>query len=233
MKRFYKSVTSKKNSNYSFQVTLDNRPIQTPKRKIINLPNKNLANALAREWKSQKGIILLENMPITQLLFMTFDYISVKKPKFVKEILKMYETDLVFYWAEESDELLGRQKKTWLPLIDWAEKRYKIDCRYSKGVMPINQPRKSIQTLRAVLNSFDPFTLTAVYSGLKLSKSLLVPLAMVEDFINFKTAAKVFFLDESYQSERWGRDKVQILRQKNIEKELKDTYSFMKLCKVS
>ena len=34
MKRFYKSVTSKKDSNYSFQVTLDSKPIKTPNRKI-------------------------------------------------------------------------------------------------------------------------------------------------------------------------------------------------------
>ena len=56
---------------------------------------------------------------------------------------------------------------------------------------------------------------------------------MAEDFINFKVATKVFFLDEDYQSERWGKDKIQTLREKDIEKELKDTYSFMRLCKVS
>ena len=111
MKRFYKSVTSKKDSNYSLQVTLDSKPIKTPNRKIINLPNKNLANALAREWRKQKKVILLEKMPITQLLFMAFDYILVKKSKFIKEMLEMYKTDLVFYWTEESGELLRRQKK--------------------------------------------------------------------------------------------------------------------------
>ena len=117
MKRFYKFVVLKKKSNSSFQVILDDRPIQTPKRKIINLPNRKLANALAREWKNQKQDILLEKMPITQLLFMAYDYISVKKIRFITEILKMYETDLVFYWAEDSDELLKRQQKTWLPLM--------------------------------------------------------------------------------------------------------------------
>ena len=233
MKRFYKSVTSKKDSNYSFQVTLDSKPIKTPNRKIINLPNKNLANALAREWRKLKKVILLEKMPITQLLFMAFDYILVKKSKFIKEMLEMYKTDLVFYWTEESGELLRRQKKIWLPLINWAEKYYKIDCKYSKGVMPITQSKKSIQTLRIILNGLDPFILTAAYNSSKLSKSLLVPLAMVEGFLDFKTAFKVFMLDEFYQNECWGKDKVQTLRQKAIEKELKVTYSFMKLCKVS
>ena len=56
---------------------------------------------------------------------------------------------------------------------------------------------------------------------------------MVEGFLDFKAAIKVFMLDEFYQNECWGKDKVQTLRQKAIEKELKDTYSFMKLCKVS
>jgi|TARA_B100001750_G_C15430981_1_gene558207 chaperone required for assembly of F1-ATPase len=233
MKRFYKFVVLKKKSNSSFQVILDDRPIQTPKRKIINLPNRKLANALAREWKNQKQDILLEKMPITQLLFMAYDYISVKKIRFITEILKMYETDLVFYWAEDSDELLKRQQKTWLPLIDWAEKRYKIDCKYAKGIMPIVQPKRSIKMLKTVLNELDLLVLTAVYRCLKLSKSLLLPLAMAEDFINFKVATKVFFLDEDYQSERWGKDKIQTLREKDIEKELKDTYSFMRLCKVS
>jgi len=65
-KRFYKN-TNVLSSDGSYEITLDQRKLKTPKGQVFKVRNKPLALAVAAEWDAQKEKILQTNMHLVSI----------------------------------------------------------------------------------------------------------------------------------------------------------------------
>ena len=72
MKRFYKKVTVE-NAEEFFIVTLDGKPLLTPGKKSLLLPNRQLADKIASEWQQQNELIQPHKMPNMSLASTAID----------------------------------------------------------------------------------------------------------------------------------------------------------------
>ena len=64
-KRFYTDVGVNEIDG-GFSVTLDGRPIKTPSGKVLAVPNRAIAEAIAAEWAAQQEHIEPLTMPLTR-----------------------------------------------------------------------------------------------------------------------------------------------------------------------
>ena len=76
-KRFYKEVTIKPEgagvSGAGVSVRLDGKPVRTPGKAQLILPNAAAAEAVAAEWRAQGERVDPETMPLTKLANSTID----------------------------------------------------------------------------------------------------------------------------------------------------------------
>lgn len=61
-KRFYRNVNVINGEDNSFEITLDNKKVKTPRGNVLKVPNESLAFAVASEWNSQKDVIQRSSM---------------------------------------------------------------------------------------------------------------------------------------------------------------------------
>ncbi|MBU6253489.1 MAG: ATPase, partial [Alphaproteobacteria bacterium] len=109
MKRFYKAVTTSDEGG----VLLDGRPVRTPARAPLLLPNAKLAEAVAAEWSAQGEEIRPQDMPLTGLANAALDRVAPEHAAFAAGLAHYGETELLCYRAESPPELVGRQAERW------------------------------------------------------------------------------------------------------------------------
>ncbi|MGE5388689.1 MAG: ATP12 family protein, partial [Hyphomicrobiales bacterium] len=71
-KRFYKEATVGA-ADGGFSILLDGRPVNTPAKRRIVVPSRDLAEALAAEWAGQGEAIDPSTMPLTKLVNSALD----------------------------------------------------------------------------------------------------------------------------------------------------------------
>src|ERR1700748_1490573 len=118
MKLFYKTVTVDETAN-GFRFLLDGRPVQTPARQQLLLPNRALAEAIAAEWRAQGDEMLPLAMPLTRLVNTVLDGVRATRTDVIAAILRFGENDLLSYRAEAPVALVARQLE-WNAYLDWA-----------------------------------------------------------------------------------------------------------------
>src|SRR5436190_22059302 len=117
-RRFYKNATAV-GETAPFSVALDMRPIKTPGKKALELPTRDLSEAIAAEWQSQGERINPHSMPLTKLANTAIDRVNRDRARIEAELIKFSRHDLVCYRAETPEELSQRQAAAWDPVIDW------------------------------------------------------------------------------------------------------------------
>ncbi|WP_176590762.1 ATP12 family chaperone protein [Sphingobium sp. EM0848] len=205
MKRFYKDV-SVVPTDGGFEIRLDGRPVRTPARAPLALPNAMLAEAIAEEWRAQGETIDPRSMPFTGLANGAIDQIAPNRESFASGIARYGESDLLCYRAEGPGELIAREAAAWDPLLDWARHRYDVTFVVTQGIIPVAQPVETLERLDAAVAALDPFTLAGLSTLVTLSGSLVCGLAIVEgghDAELIWTAAEI---DEAWEVEQWGED---------------------------
>ena len=118
-----------------FAVRLDERPVKTPMRAELILPNANMASAVLAEWDAVGEKIDPAIMPITGLANAAIDRIAADRAGFVDAIAAYGETDLFCYRADEPDELASRQASIWGRYLRWAQARYFVTFTVVTGIM--------------------------------------------------------------------------------------------------
>ncbi|AEG47997.1 ATP12 ATPase [Sphingobium chlorophenolicum L-1] len=205
MKRFYKNVSVVPGET-GYEIQLDDRPVRTPARAPLTLPNARLAEAIAEEWRAQGDTVDPRSMPFTGLANGAIDQIAPQSDSFAAGIARYGESDLLCYRAEGPAELVAREAAAWDPLLDWARRRYDVTFRVTQGIIPVDQPAETLERLAAAVAAFDPFTLAGLSALVTLSGSLVCGLAVVEgghDGDAIWTAAEI---DEAWEIEQWGED---------------------------
>lgn len=202
MRRFYKSVTVSAEQN----VLLDDRPLRTPKKALLSLPNAALAEAVAGEWRAQGEIIKPETMKLTGMANAALDIIAPDPAAFAAQLAIYGESDLLCYRADEPPALVKRQMDAWEPLLAWAQTRYDVTFTRVTGIIHRPQPVETLARLSAAISAQGPFALAALSHIVTISGSLVIALAITEQQTDADDAFDAAHLDELYQAEEWGED---------------------------
>ncbi|WP_323809868.1 ATP12 family chaperone protein [Sphingobium baderi] len=205
MKRFYKdAAVAAGDGGYGIQ--LDGKPVRTPARALLALPNVALAQAVAAEWRAQGDSVDPRSMPFTGLANAAIDRIAPDREAFAAGIARYAETDLLCYRADGPEALAARQAAAWDRLLDWARARYDVTFRVTQGVLHVAQPSETLERLGTAVAAFDPFTLAGLSTLVTLSGSLVCGLAVVEGGHAPDAVWAAAEIDESWQTEQWGED---------------------------
>jgi chaperone required for assembly of F1-ATPase len=227
MKRFYKDVqVSAADGRYA--VLLDGRAIKTPKRAVLALPTKSLAEAVAEEWRAQGEEVNPLAMHLTKLANTAIDRVHGRESEVVEQILA-YANDLLCYRAASPADLAARQEAEWGPLLGWAAERFGARLQTGEGVMHFAQPGEAMAALRRAVEAYDPFLFAAQYAAASMLGSLVLMLALAEGRLTAETAFALSQLDERYQAERWGEDEQASARAAGLLAELKAVERFLRL----
>ena len=125
------------------------------------------------------------------------------------ETLAVYgETDLLCYRAETPPELAAREAEVWDPLLDWGRQRFDIAFTVTSGIVHAAQSAETIRRLSTAVSAYNDFERTALSPLVTIGGSLVVALMLAENAITPDAAFDACHLDELWQAELWGEDRM-------------------------
>jgi chaperone required for assembly of F1-ATPase len=204
-RRFYKEVTVTGDAA-PFRVLLDGRPAKTPKKRVLELPTKALAMAVAEEWRAQGERIDPSRMPLTRFANTAIDAVAEALEPVARDITGYAGSDLLCYRAEGPETLVRLQAKHWDPVLRWAGNVLGVQFKIGLGVMPVAQPESVLTAVAAALTPHDAFRLTGLHVLTTLTGSALLALALVRGEVTADAAWAAAHVDEDYQISLWGED---------------------------
>jgi len=205
VKRFWTDVSVGQETG-GWSIALDGRPVRTPARASLVVPNKALAEAIAGEWRDVEGEIDPRAMPLTGLANAAIDRVAPDKDTFATGLARYAEADLVCYRADNPDGLVERQAESWDALLAWARRRFDVDFVTTSGVAHVEQLPATVQRLAHAVASLDAFRLAGLSPLVTIGGSLIAALAVLEKAITPDEAWQAVSLDERWQLEQWGSD---------------------------
>jgi chaperone required for assembly of F1-ATPase len=228
MKRFYKRVVTRA-SNQGFEILLDSKPVRTPAKAELRLPNALLAAAVVAEWEAQGDKIDPRSMPLTGLANAAIDRVGPGRDAFVRALAVYAETDLLCYRADTPNGLVERQAERWDALLAWARHRFDVDFEVVYGIGYHAQPDATVDRLRKAVEARDGFALAALSPLTTIAGSLVIALALAEDAVDVETAWSAATVDEEWQIEQWGEDEEAIRALANRRREFEAAHRFLQL----
>lgn len=228
LKRFYKQASVVEDGD-GFGVELDGRPLKSPAKAPLILPNKNLADAVALEWQAQEDRIVPDSMPIMSYVSTAIDRVMPQHVAVAGEITAFAGSDLLCYRATYPVDLAAEQTEKWQPVLDWAALRFDAPFTVTNGVMPISQSAATLMILGRHVVGYDSFRLTGLHTLTSIYGSLVLALAAVEGELTMADAFDVSQIDEDHQARQWGRDDEAILRHDRLSREISATERFFVL----
>ncbi|MEQ9555810.1 MAG: ATP12 family protein [Rhodospirillales bacterium] len=238
MKRFYRAVTvapvvpeggADDGGGEAFQILLDGRKVKSPVARVLAVPSRPLAEAVAAEWDAQSEKILPASMPLTQLAFTAIDRIAPQQAEVAARIARYGETDLLCYRATAPADLVRLQADSWDPLLAWAADDLGAALVVTDGIVPVDQPAAALAALAHAVSTLDAYRLTALAAVVQAAGSLVIGLALVRGRLDAAAAVALSQLDESYQSEKWGADKEALDRLGALQAEIAQAETFLGL----
>lgn len=202
MKRFYKAARAAAGG----AIEIDGKPVRTPGRRPLVLPNQPLAEAVAEEWNVQSEEIDPRTMPLTGLANAAIDRVAPDPEIFARGLAIYGESDLLCYRAESPPLLVERQTESWDPILQWARRRYDVDFEVASGIMHRHQPKATVDRLAQAVHARSAFELAGLSPMVTISGSLVAALALAEGAIDVDTAWRAATVDEKWQSDHWGED---------------------------
>jgi chaperone required for assembly of F1-ATPase len=215
VKRFYKTAGLTEVPE-GFGVALDGKPVRTPAKRLLVVPTRALAEAIADEWLAQGDTVDPKRLPLTRLASIALDLVAPRREAVIAEVVKYAGTDLVCYRASEPPELVARQHAAWQPLIDWATLRFDAPLSVTSSILPITQSTATLKAFEVAVAAYDSHRLAALHLATAACGSLVVALALIEGRIDAEAAFAAAELDESYEIERWGEDAEQAKRRQGL-----------------
>lgn len=205
MKRFWTDV-AQTGAASAIGITLDGKPVRTPKRAALTLPTVALADAIVAEWSAIGEDIDPRAMPLTGLANAAIDIVAPDPARFAASLASYGETDLLAYRAEAPVELVAAQSAAWDPMIGWARLRYDIHIEVIGGIMHRSQPALTIARLSDATAARPPFALAALSPVVTIGGSLIAALALAEGAFPPDLLWDAVNFDELWQERQWGED---------------------------
>lgn len=227
-KRFWKQAQAVP-CDGGFTVTLDAKPLRTPAKRPLVLPNEAMAAAIAVEWDAQQGPVRPETMPMTRFANSAQEKVAPQMRQVADYLLRYAETDLLCYRATGPEALTRRQAQGWDPVLDWAAKTHAAPLVVVQGVMPVPQPQESLTRLRRAMDGFTAFQLTGFHDLVGLGGSFVLALALVSGRMSAEAAFDLTRIDEIWQAELWGQDETAALQAANKRRDFLSAFAFWQL----
>ena len=205
MKRFWTDAKAVRREG-GWAVELDGRPLRTPAKAALLLPNPALAEAVASEWADTAETVDPRAMPLTGLANAALDVVAPEPEAFAAGLAKYGESDLLCYRAEAPIALAEREAAAWDPLLAWARRRFDVDFCVTAGITHVQQPEATVTRLAHAVVTFDPFKLSGLSPLVTVGGSLVAALAVAEEAVGAEQAWLAVSLDEHWQLEKWGSD---------------------------
>ena len=205
MKRFWKAVSVDREGD-GWEIRLDGRPVKTPARAPLVIPNEKLADAIADEWRSVEDEIDPRAMPLTGLANAAIDRVAPERQAFAGGVARYAEADLACYRSEWPPELAALQQGAWDPLLAWARRRYDVDFSTTSGLVHVPQPQATVERLAHAVAALDPFRLAGLSPLVTIGGSLIAGLAVLEKALTPEEAWEAVSIDERWQLQQWGAD---------------------------
>ena len=225
-KRFYKQANVG-DAQDGVGISLDGRPVLTPRRRAFVAPTQAMAAAIAAEWNAQAEFIDPQQMPLTRLANAAIDAVA-ENPTVADEMAKYLGCDLLFYRAESPRELIDKQSRAWDPVLSWAREAFDARFVLAQGVAHLPQPPEAIAAMQKSIPR-EPWRLAAVSSITTLTGSGLLALAIAHDAIDTDSAWAAAHVDEDWQMAQWGRDELALERRAYREAEFRAAVSVLRL----
>lgn len=220
MKRFYEKVEVGIEGE-GYQIHLDGRPVRSPAKRPLVLPNEPLAQAVAQEWRGQDETIEQATMVLTRLASTALDRMPELRAAAIDEVAGYALTDLVCYQAADPPTLAERQRQHWQPWLAWLEERYGVALVVTTAVLPVTQPEEGVERLRTVIEQLDDWRLVGLHAATTTLGSVVLGLALLEGEIDAEQAFAASLLDELYEIERWGVEREAQRRHEALRHDLK------------
>ncbi len=200
VRRFWKTVAVSPQG----EIALDGRPVRTPGRLPLVVPYPELAEAIAQEWRDVGETVDPRAMPLTGLANAAIERVAADPAGFAGGLAVYGGSDLLCYRGEAP--LAERQAAAWNPVLDWARNRFDVTFVVTDGVMPVEQPPRTLARLREAVVALSPWALAPLSPIVGLTGSLLLGLALIERALDADTAWTAAHVDEDWQAEQWGED---------------------------
>jgi chaperone required for assembly of F1-ATPase len=201
-KRFYKSVQV----SDMLGILLDGRPVKSPLKRALVLPQRALADAVAAEWHAQVDFINPALMPLTKLANTALDRAVDERASVTEEIVSYAGNDMTCYWADRPPELVELQMAHWQPVLDWAERTFGTAPRRVIGLSHARQPEALSLAVQKHVERLDQWQLTLAYLLTTLTGSAFIALMFQSRAITAEAAWAAANLEEDYQISQWGED---------------------------
>ncbi len=230
MKRFYKSAAAEKGEG-GFIVTLDGRPIKTPSKATLLMPNSAVAELVAAEWDEQGDDVKPLQMPATCLVNTALDRVEGRMAEVAAEIVAYGSNDLICYRSDAPDDLTARQSELWDPYIAWASEALNAPLKVTSGILHVEQGAEVVSALASAVSAYDAFALTGLHSLTTGLGSLVLALASQQREQNFEDIWQAALLEELYQVEQWGEDSEGADMRKNLRRDMMQTIAYLRALK--
>jgi chaperone required for assembly of F1-ATPase len=203
-KRFYGKADVAETGG-GFAVALDGKPIKTPSGRIVAVPWRAIAEAMAAEWEAQKETIDPLTMPMTRFANSVVDAVVDRVGLVRDDIAKYLASDLLFYRAGYPEALVAREAAHWDPVLFWAADQLGAHFILSEGIMHVSQPEAAVAAARDALPQ-DPWSVAALHVVTTLTGSALLALALHQGVRDADQVWAAAHVDEDWNAEKWGVD---------------------------
>ena len=225
MKRFYKEVSVGADGD-GRTILLDGRPVRSPARQLLVLPDAALAQAVADEWRGQGETIEQAGMALTRLASTAQDRMPALRGAAIDELADYALTDLLCYRAAQPADLAERQQRSWQPWLDWLARTHGATLVVTTSMLPVTQPEGAVERLRHVIGQLDDWRLVCLHAATTALGSVVLGLALLDGEIDAEQAFAASLLDELYEIERWGIERDAQRRHEALKRELKAVACF-------
>ena len=207
-----------------FNLFINNKEIRTPEKVSFNFKEKIFPNLILKEIKKFK-LKNLNQSTYYNIFSLAKDKIQVDKQKYIEEVLKYINTDLICYWENKPDDLYTLQLDNWNSQLKKLKKE-ELNFDYTFNITPIKQNKSSIVLLKKKLIQLDDIILSCLLIVTKITSSALLSYLFITNRIKPIDLYKNAYLHEIWQSNKWG------IVEEEKEKRENDVLIFKKIYKL-
>ena len=207
-----------------FNLFINNKEIKTPEKVSFNFKEKIFPNLILKEIKKFK-LKNLNQSTYYNIFSLAKDKIQVDKQKYIEEVLKYINTDLICYWENKPDDLYTLQLDNWNSQLKKLKKE-ELNFDYTFNITPIKQNKSSIVLLKKKLIQLDDIILSCLLIITKITSSVLLSYLFITNRIKPIDLYNNTYLHDIWQSKKWG------IVEEEKEKRENDVLIFKKIYKL-
>ena len=213
-----------KYENGFYNLLINNKEIKTPKNALFNFKEKIFPELILKEIK-RFNLKNLNQSLYYNIFTLAQDKIFFDKQKYIDEVMKYINTDLICYWEQKPEDLYTLQIDNWSKQLKKLKKE-ELKFDYTFNILPIKQNKFSIKLLKNKLIKLDDMILACLLILTKTTSSLLLSYLFVSNKIKPIDLYKNTYLHEIWQSNKWG------IVEEEKEKRNSDLLTFKKIYKL-